>query len=279
MKSLEKKLLSSGILVVFIMSCSSDKAPLFWPQNGSRFQDVTWEIPVADSASVLIEKGGCWILPLPPDGVHTKIANVSHQKPTRKPYAKQLGRIDQEVVRGMGTAGREFYRFDKKGILLLGTEGSDSTSLLTIYNPPLILFPGNLASLDSAFLNESKPRIWNAIADTFKQDFTTRIRLSVKKRGKLMLDSSIVPAVLCKLSLSQDRTVGFGDKDLIVPDAVIMESNVLIAEGIGPVFEWGIRSREKSGSQFDKKAPMPPSPKRFERMELYIEATLHRVVH
>jgi hypothetical protein len=266
--------------IMFVIACSRLETPAYWPANGAKFQDITWEIPVADSASVLIEKGGCWVLPQPPDGAHPGTVQIAHQKPAGKPFAGLPGRVDQEVVRGTGTAGREFYRFDQGRVLLLGYEGADSTSLLTVYHPPLVLFPGNLDLFDSTFVNESKPRIWNAAADTFRNDFTTRVRLSVKKRGKVMMDdTTAVQALLCRLSLSQDRTVGFGGTDLIVPDAVTMESMVLAARGVGPVLEWGIRSREKPESASGRTDPMPPGPDRIDRMELYIEATLHRVLN
>jgi hypothetical protein len=103
--------------------------------------------------------------------------------------------------------------------------------------------------------------------------------VTLKKKGMVTLDSSSVPAILCKLSFSQDRTVGFGGADLIVPDAVMMENNVLFAEGVGPVLEWGVRSREKPESPSTKKEPVAPGPERFERTELYMEVTLHQILH
>jgi hypothetical protein len=278
MKSLRGIFYWSVPLFIVFLGCPRRPSPSFWPQNGYRFEDMTWEVSLSDSSSILINKGGCWILPSLPDGNLLTLTSVTHQKSARKPYHRLLGRVDQEVSREAGPILREFYRFDGKGILLLGCEGADSASLLTIYTPPLVLFPNHPDLLDTTFLFESKPEIWNARTDTVRPDFTTRIRLTLKQKGTVLLHSFQIPAILCKMSISQDRTVGFGGTDLIVPDAVMMENNVLLADGIGPVLEWGIRSRAAPGNPAPGKEHTPLGPGRTERTELYYEVTLHRTV-
>ncbi len=264
-------------LFIIVTGCSRHRSPSFWPPNGARFEDATWEIPLADSASVLPEVNGRWELTGPPDGIPPKIAIVSHQKPEKNPYKKLIGRIDQETFRADGPILHEFYRFDKPGVLLLGYEGADSTRLLTIFDPPLVMLPSDPAAFESEFISESKSKIWDAKADTFRQELTTRMRLTMLRKGAVWMDTAARPAVLCKMSLSQDRTVGFGGTGLIVPDAVMLESRVLFAEGVGPVLEWGIRSREKMSTPAEGGIPPAPGPERPEALELWIEVTLHRM--
>jgi hypothetical protein len=265
-------------LIILHIVCSRHQSPSFWPANGARFEDVTWEIPLADSASVLPEENGRWEISGPPDGIPPKIAIVSHRKPQGKPYKKLIGRIDQETFRADGPIPREFYRFGKPGVLLLGYEGADSTRLLTIFDPPLVMVPSDPGALDSEFTSESKSKVWDAKADTFRQELKTRLRLTMLRKGTVWMDTTARSAVLCRMSLSQDRTVGFGGTGLIVPDAVMLESRVLFVEGVGPVLEWGVRSREKRQASVEAGIPPGPGPERPEALELWIEVTLHRMV-
>jgi hypothetical protein len=265
-------------LFILLCACSRNSPPSFWPRNGVRFEDVTWDVPLADSASVLIEKNGQWKLPDPPDGIPLKIEITLHRKPDGKPYKKLIGRIDQETFRADGPMLHEFYRFTKKGALLLGYEGSDSKKLLTIFDPPLVMVPPDPGSLDSELVNSSKSKTWDSKADTFMQNQMTRLRLKRIRRGTVSIDAAVRPAVLCTMSLSQDRMIGFGGTGLIVPDAVMLESRILFVEGIGPVLEWGIRSREKMETQHEGGIPPGPGPERPHAVELFIEVTLHRMV-
>ncbi|UCE19785.1 MAG: hypothetical protein JSV84_05445 [Gemmatimonadota bacterium] len=244
--TLPRKILHRIAVLLFIVTtCNQSNPPIFWPESGTTFQNISWEVPVADSTSVLQTQGGCWILPQPPDTVSPKITVTKHGPFTVHPYQEQRGRVDQEVLHDSGTVKREFYRFGKEGIMLVGYETRDSTDRLTVYEPPLVLIPKNVSSLNTTFVHEQIPKVWDATGDSFRQEQKTRIRLVVEQKGSVRLDSIAVFALLCDMSLSADKTVPFGGTDLIVPDALIMQSRVLIAQGVGPVLEWGIRSRRE----------------------------------
>ena len=265
-------------LFILLAACMRHQSHSYWPRNGARFEDVTWEVPLADSASVLSEASGQWDLPKPPNGIPLKIAIVLHQKPENASYKNLIGRIDQETFRADGPILHEFYRFGKTGVLLLGYEGSDSTKLLTIFDPPLVMVPPDPATLGSEFISESKSKVWDAKADTFRQELTTRMRLTALRKGTVWMDTMARSAFLCRMSLSQDRTIGFGGTGLIVPDAVMLESQVLFVEGFGPVLEWGIRSRQKIAAQAEGMTPPGPGPERLDSPEFCVEVTLHRMV-
>ena len=144
----------------------------------------------------------------------------------------------------------------------------------------MMLIPSNLPPMDSTFVHEQVPRIWDATTENFREDQKTRIRLVRYQQGNVSLDSVAVPAFHCKMSLSRDETVAFGETDLIVPDAFMMESQMLIAEGIGPVLEWGIRARIKPTTGAEPYASIPEmgGPDMTEEREYYIEVTLHQVL-
>jgi hypothetical protein len=262
-------------LWLFIFSCSH-KPPIFWPQNGYSFLDTQWTVSLEDSASVLRLNGGVWILPQPPLGVTTRTTLTRHVHPLKERYRRWLGRADQESVRDEGSILREFYQFERGGVFLLGYESRDSTRLLTVYNPPLLLVPNNIDRLDTTVVLETVSRVWNVIADTFKTEPKTRIRLILEKRGSVRLDSATVPAVLCRMAISQDGAIGFGGKDLIVPDAVMVENRVLFAQGIGPVLEWGVRSAMPEPDAMRGHSSIREPDRMDDKPSLYIEVVLHK---
>jgi hypothetical protein len=281
MNTTRKTSTTFAILFLLCTSCMHKRPARLWTEHGTSVQNITWEVPLADSATVLQQRRGNWILPHPPDSVKPKVSVTRHMKPDNNPYPDMLGSVDQEVLHEGGTVTKEFYRFDTSGVSLVGYETSDSASLLTIYEPPLLILPASVERLDTVFFCETTPKVWNALADSFQQEQKTRIRLRQLQEGSVRIDSALTPAVLLQMTLSVDGTVGYGGTDLIVPDAIVMQSNILIIEGLGPLLEWGIRSRKKK----DEKAVVHESDSyvenqsRIEEREYYIEVTLHQKIN
>ncbi|MBN1996076.1 hypothetical protein JW935_00905 [candidate division KSB1 bacterium] len=233
---------------------------------------------MADSSKILQEKDGHWILPSPPDSVLQKSSITRHQKFTGRAHESFAGIVNQIVLHDSGFLKKEFYNFRNRDVLLLGTESRDSTYLFTIYEPPLVMLPRDVANLDSTFFCETNPKVWDATVDSIRHQQKTRLRLRVQEKGKIKMDSKAVPALLLKMTLSMDRAVGFGGTDLIVPDAIMMQSYVLFAETLGPVLEWGMLSREKSKITADETGLEIEDRPKLRAREYYIEVTLHRKI-
>ena len=274
-------LIFSIFTIFFVITCTKDHPYSFWPESGITIKNITWEVSLTDSVSILKKEAGHWILPRPPDFMITKLTVAHYNCPEIQHNRKILKNIDQEVVHEGGSIKREYYRFDKKGVMLLGYEGIEPSHALTVYNPPLILFPSNIQRLDTTFVHETIPIVWNADLTSNHESQKTRIRIKLNEQGTVMIDSILTPAKLCKISLSMDKTVAFGENELIVPDAVMMESNILIAEGVGPVLEWGIRAREKSEIEAVSESRDPHKRGRIseDQQSYYIEVTLHQIIY
>jgi len=250
----------------------------YWPRNGAEFEDVIWELSIGDSANVLQKQDGLWILPEPDDTDAVKKIRTIHRKPEHSKAAKKVKGIQQEVLnpeRGMV----EYYGFQKGAVLLLGySKGKDLEGLI-VYDPPLVLIPGNPAEQKNPSKSSSLMKTWNQDSGAFKEGFTTHVTFQVLESDSVILDSLERPALLCEIIISSDRTIGFGGTDLIVPDAVMMKNKVMLVKGYGPVLEWGIRSRktesEKIESDKDDHRLTPEESLLHEKRELYIEVTRH----
>ena len=268
---------SRQILFLLFTCClffyCGDKVPNYWPANGSSVRNISWYVPLADSSALLHHENNIWTLPRPLNSNQPETTFTHHIKPQKRYLFDAFDKFDQIVTHHSGRIQHEYYRFRRNGVFLLGYSGADSSKLYTIYEPPLLILPDQLNFIDSTLTSETVPKIRDAAADSFRTDHTTRLRLTVKQRGQLKIGTTLVPAVLVKMSLSRDATVGFGDQNLIVPDAVMVQSYVLVAPKIGPVLEWEIqtlndRSSLPADEEFEQKAYEP-----FERI---IKITRHQ---
>ncbi|MCJ7812305.1 hypothetical protein MUP95_03165 [bacterium] len=270
-----------SIFSLLLNGCSREN-PTYWPVSGTIFQNITWEIPIADSLQILVKQDDHWILPEPPKDIPAETTLTTHRIPELKRYSKQLGRVDQEVVNNNLPLQVEFYRFEKGSVQFLGYMNSDTINPLIVYDPPLIIFPSIMGTLPFSHESEGKTRTWNLETKSFTEEYQNRIRLELKESGLLLVDSTEVIGLLCEMTLSSDRTVGFGEVDLIVPDAVMLQCKIVIIEGFGPVLEWGYRSRDVEFSDneqnvnneegIDRELGIP------EEREFYIEVTFHHRV-
>jgi hypothetical protein len=229
---------------------------------------------------VLQKKNDVWLIPGVPDSVLPDTTITRHSKPIKSAFPKLLGSVSQQVVHDSAVVSREFYRFTKRGVELLGYESTDSTQLLTIYEPPLIVMTANLETADSTQLTQAVPKTWDAKADSFRFGQKTKLHLKTIQTGSVKIDSTIVPALLVEMRLTMDGTVGYGSTNLIVPDAIQMQSNILFVSNLGPVLEWGVRSRKKElgKTAVAENTRGGENQQQFEEREYFIEVTLHHQV-
>ncbi len=267
-------LLSVFLLLPF---CQKQHDLDFWTRTGTVVENIKWEIELSDSSKVLRERNGIWLLPNVPAYVKPDTTISRHVRPKESVYSQFFDRVDQEVIHDSGEISREFYRFNEHGVELLGYETKDSTQLIAVYYPPLLVLPANLARIDSTILSESIPRIYNAALDSFSTGQKTKLSLKIIRHGKVLVDSIVTPALLAKMRLSMDASVNYGDKNLIVSDLMTMESNLLLAEKFGPVLEWGVRSRQAEEDNIRVNTDdQIHDQNQLERLEYFIEVILHR---
>jgi hypothetical protein len=252
------------ISCLVLTSCNRG-VPLYWHSNGTIIKDIVWEIPIADSATVLKTDGTLWKLPQPPDSTTPQITYTTYRTPRFLSYMKFIGRIDQEVVHSNDTNTIEFYRFENGDVLLLGFVTPDTLKPLTIFEPPLVIIPSNLKELEKKFASSGTMKTWNR--NKFDDGFKSTYSITKKSAGRFLTEVGTERSVvLCENTFSRDVTMQYGQTNLIVPDAVTLTSNSVLDEEKGVLLEWGIRSRN-----VETKPDKIPDRDR----ELYIEITLH----
>ncbi|MBN1782232.1 hypothetical protein JW948_13955 [bacterium] len=229
-------------LLILFFHCGNPGSPVvYWPGNELCIQDCSWKIPLGDSTQILLADDGIWQLPMAPPVSKSTLQNHCHRSSGTVPVPAFLGRTDQVVVHESGYVRQEFYRFEGGAVLLLGYETSLPEKSWTVYDPPLILVPPD-AWNHIPVSSESVPEIYNSLSDSGTPGQKTRLRIIEKESGTVQLDSIRLKARLFEMIMSNDETVHFGETPLIAPDAVMVRHHLLIAERVGPVLEWGIRS-------------------------------------
>ena len=251
-------------LVLLMTACEPKQASDYWTPNGKTVENITWDVPAADS-SVLCNLGGRWQLPIPPEN-HVERTITRHVRPSGGNLPNVFMNADQLVRHEAGMLQEEYYRVGKQGLFLLGFSGHDATASLMRCNPPLLLLPSNPEVIDAAVTAESMMQVWDAEADSFRNDGLCRATFKVIERGTLSLPSGDMPAILVKMTLSKDLTLKFGNNDLIMTDAVTVKSNVLLTRSWGSVLEWG--SRLNNPRSLAEEVPL--------LTERVIRITLHR---
>jgi len=259
----------SVVLAFLILSCSR-KAPPYWPENGAVFEDKVWEIPVADSSKVLVKENGHWILPESPRSASVNLAESAHRKPELKRFRAQLGRVNQEVVYDRSDAGVEFYRFQKDKVFLLGVTNPDTVKPLTVFDPPLEVWSSDVDAQSGWRSSEGTARVWDISKSEFLTEEKTRIVRVYREWGSVLLGLRNRKAVLCDMIVTQARNIVPGKAQTDSLNEVSSRYKVLMVEGIGPVLEWGIRTRvkEKTGDEKISSMAIP-------EMESYMEVTVH----
>jgi len=226
---------------------------------------------------VLKTQDGSWMLPEPDPNCPISVTSVRHRKPVVSEFEKYLGRVDQEVVQGEDEDRVEFYRFDHGHLCLLGYTTSDSSRALVFYNPPLMLWPQSFQSVPLLRESSGTTQYLNKVTGQIEKGQKSHIKFEALKQGSLVLGSATVDAFFCTLRFSMDKTVAFGETDLIVPDAIMVENRMLLVENIGPVLEWGVRSREATNAGRNSREDGPHDPLRMElERESFIEVVLNR---
>jgi len=228
------------VLASLFITCS-EQTPDYWPANGTTMRNTSWNVQLSDSSSILSTDNEIWILPVPTDTVTVETTWASYMSTKEVDIADCYKHVDQVVLLENSIINAEYYSFEKDGVYAKGYSTTDSSNLNTLYEPPLLFLPCSITNNALNTIHETTPKTWDAKADSFRTEKNMRIRLSVKSHGRVKYKSKILPAIWVHMSLSQDAAVMFGDNELLVPDASVMQSDVLLVESVGPIVEWGIR--------------------------------------
>lgn len=228
-------------MILIITGCTKTKSSQWWPASGCQVRQISWKTEVSDTLNLPPRVNGFWTTPNPPktQGNGQIIAKTSYFAGVGK--SSIMGHVDQIAGRSQGAVLQEYIRFEQDNVLLAGIKSSDSTRLYTMFDPPLLLLPANIQELDSILTCETTPIYQNALTGMRSNGPQMYITFERLENGRVQYKNKLLDAVLCRMEISQDQQVTFGDQQLTLPKTVVQSNQMLIARGVGTLLEWGTR--------------------------------------
>jgi len=237
------------ITILLLLSISCSDKPLKWVANGTTIEATKYRLEISDSSKILIENDGNYTLFSPHDSliISKFTINYSSVNSTANKYFK--ANADQQVKNALTPTVTEYYRFEKGNVLLLGYSTGDSIKPYTVFEPALIISPNKIdkeavsSAVMKTFITEDKK-----FDDGYKSKLTIKelkqIKLSANKnRGDRREQSTACR--LREMTLSRDAKISYGKNNLIIPEAVMFRTKLLLDGNGLPIAEWSIKSEKR----------------------------------
>lgn len=255
------------LLITISIGCTSNQEEYLWPKDGSKLSAVKYKLSIEDSSKILIENKDYYSLFSPEDSLiasQYEIYYNSLNKDNAPDYFKT--RANHTVRNTANPQMTEYYKFEKGNVLLAGYTTGDTLKPFTVFEPALNISPSSGKMKSGEVISEGMMKKFLADSATFDKGFKTKLKVRDIDTLKIKDgNGTIKGCYLREITLSRDATIGFGGTDLIVPEAILLKSKVLIDEKGIPLAEWSIKSEAVENDTAE--------PEKMQDRKLYIELT------
>ncbi len=262
------KIFYSVLLIILTISCS-DK-PVKWVANGITIEATKYRLEISDTSTslsnhtskILVKTGDSFALLSPHDSLLVNKFTINYSNLDSKANLYFRTKANQQVKNTLNSKVTEYYQFDDGNVLLLGYSSGDSLKPYTIFEPPLIISPKEISEkIKSSGVMKTFIKENNAFDEGFKTNLT------IKEISQIKLSDKAKAYTLRELTLSRDATVSYGENNLIMPEAIMFKTKLLVNQNGYPIAEWSIKTEKAETTE-----PTENEPKR----ELYIEFTKYK---
>jgi hypothetical protein len=244
------------VLLVSLFLCCNDLKPGSWPESNAVISSVSYALPLADSSLLLANQGEYLTLLEPDDSLISRSDTLCYRTPNKGIQKLFKGNTIATAKTYTSNPGiEEYYTFDEGAVKLAGYATGDSLMPVTVFSNPLVIFPGPGVEADSTFAIKQN---WSTRENAFVEDAKTRTVVKQIKTGTLLIDGQHEAFVLYQLTLASDAKVGFGEQQLIVPDAIYMQSYMVVGKTKGLIGEWSIKTKRTQADPTDPQNPIQP---------------------
>ncbi len=233
-----KPFLKLIIALFIISSCSKEK--LKWADNGNTFVAEKFRLKLSDSLKILTHNGNEYtFISLPADSIIKKFEiNYSEISSCANKYFKE--NANQQIVCSENRQSIQYYNVKDTAVFFVGFSTGNNEKPFVIFSPPLVVASlGNVRNLKS----EGKMRTFITEKKQFDKGLNTT--MIVKNIGKVKLISDngkLITYDYKEIIIKRNDTYKYGEKNLVIPDAIILKSKVLTDEAGLPFAEWSVKS-------------------------------------
>jgi hypothetical protein len=228
------------VLLLLFIGCS-DK-PVKWVANGTTVEATKYRLDISDSSKILVENSGKYRLLSPHDSLIVNKFNITYADVDSKVNLFFRTLANQQVKNTLNPKVTEYYQFSNGNVLLLGYSTNDSLKPYTIFEPPLTISPKEImkemktSGVMKTFLKEN---------NSFDEGFKTNMKINELKEIKLKNGSGIIKTYsLREITLSRDARVSYGENNLIMPEAIMLRTKLLVDLKGNPIAEWSVKVEE-----------------------------------
>lgn len=260
------------ILLVLFGSCS-DKL-VKWVTNGTTLQATKYRLEISDSSKILIENDNTFSLLLPHDSLITNTFTISYSAVDTKTNKYFKTKAHQQVKNTLNPKVTEYYQFDNGNVLLLGYATSNPLKPYTIFDPALSISP---ESINEGVKSSGVMKTYITENNSFDEGFNTNLKIKELKQIKLKdISNRLKICNLRELILTRDATISYGENNLIMPEAIMFKSKLLIDTNGLPIAEWSIKA-EKIKHNDNEPEELGIENQKTKPNKLYIEFTKYEI--
>jgi len=229
-------------IIVLLSSCQS--SPELWPINNTRQEAIFYELNIADTSNLFTKEDSNYKIIDCSNAIINKDDTIEYSNP-----GDEIGGIFKGITIQSAKRNRsnpkviEYYCFDNGAVKLAGYSTGDSLTQYVRFSKPMVILPDIKALEDSS---NSVKQNWNHVDHAFKDETKIRTQVKLAKTGTFIIDGKKEDFLLYQLTLIGDAMMNYGGKNLLVPDAIFMQTNLLYGKTKGLLYEWSIKSKRTS---------------------------------
>jgi len=217
---------------------------MLWPENGTKVKARFYKLSISDTSKILTNEGSDYKFVVLADSLVTKLDTIKYSNPDSK-ADKYFPNLKLKTVKGYCSNPNisEYYVFDHGAVKLAGYSTGDSLVPFTSFDNPLIILPALGVKSDSSCAIKQN---WSLKKALFVKETNTKTKIKLRRAGTIIYEGQKEEFLLFELILTGDAKVAFGEKELIVPDAIYLKSLLLFSKNKGLIYEWSIKTQQLS---------------------------------
>ncbi|MCP5062883.1 MAG: hypothetical protein GY936_10505 [Ignavibacteriae bacterium] len=214
-----------------------------WPITGTKIYAEIYQLEIRDSSKILIDQGDVFSLLSPHDSSLIGRFEIKYSEISSDAEEYFKTNANQQVINTSNPNVIEYYSFVNSNVLFIGYSSADTLKPFTIFDLPLIISP---IELRMKMKSSGKMKTFIAANNSLDEGFNTHLK--VKEIKQITLEESNNNSKVCSLRemvFTKDATVGFGQNNLIVPEAIMSKTKFLVDLNGYPIAEWSIKIGQK----------------------------------
>jgi hypothetical protein len=256
------------ILTLISILYACETKPLLWPVNNSLQEIVTYELNISDSSLILTNQKGLFKILDLTDSLVSKRDTISYNSPDIKTVEFYPNmNINSTKTYYSNPSVTEYYLFKNGSVLLAGYKTGDSLKPYTSFTTPLVIIPSMGVFADSTTAMQQS---WSLKEKCYKKETKTKTIVRLLMSGNIMLNRQKEEFLLYELIITGDGSVYYGEKELLIPNAVLLESKLLFGKTKGLLYEWSIKTKKNNVDQ--------KNPTQHSQIRNYIELTKYKKI-